>query len=148
MGITIILITHEMDVVRKICHKVAVIDQGRIIEQGSVLNLFSAPQKKLTKQLVQASSHELDLSLLQSLETECLFLKLHFKGDSAQKPILSELISKLHIEINILSGWIDKIQSIPIGCLTIALKGTADQKKEAFEFLHKHDVHYEVLYDT
>ncbi len=146
--LTIILITHEMDVVRKICHKVAVLDQGKIIEQGSVVDIFSNPEKKLTKQLVQASPHELTHLLLQDLASHSLLVRLHFKGESAKEPILSKLISSLAIEINILSGWIDMIHSVPIGSLTITMQGSTEQKKEAFEFLAKHNVHYEVLHDA
>ncbi len=143
--ISIVLITHEMDVVRRICDQVAVISEGKILEQGSVLNVFTNPKKALTKQLVQTTTHELDLSYLKNLGADSLLLKLHFKGESAQKPLLSQLISELRLEINILSGWIDTIQSTAIGCLTITLKGTDVQKKQAFDFLQKNNVTYEVL---
>jgi D-methionine transport system ATP-binding protein len=144
-GITIILITHEMDVVRRICDRVAVIDEGKILEEGNVLDLFTTPKEALTKKLVQTSSHELDISSLTDLDSESIILRLHFKGASAQKPLLSQLISQLHLEVNILSGWIDNIQSTSIGCLTITLKGTDVQKKKAFDFLKENNVSYEVL---
>lgn len=144
-GLTVILITHEMDVVRKICHKVAVIDQGKIIEEGPVLEIFTSPKSHLTKSLVQTTSHELNLTHLEGLDSNSLLLTLHFKGDSAQKPILSQLISTLHLEVNILSGWIDMIGGTCLGSLTITLKGTPLQQEEAFKFFETNHVTYEVL---
>ncbi len=143
--ITIVLITHEMDVVRRVCDRVAVINEGKILEQGKVLDVFAAPKQDLTKKLVQTTPHELDIPSLTDLDVDSLILRLHFKGASAQKPLLSQLISELKLEINILSGWIDTIQSTSIGSLTITLKGTDSQKKQAFDFLKNNNVSYEVL---
>ena len=142
-SLTLLLITHEMDVIRKVCNKVAVIDKGKIVEQGSTLEVFNAPKHQKTRSLLQNTSHELDLSSLRKIDSDLLFLKLHFKGDSAQKPILSHLISTLGIEVNILSGWIDSIDGVSLGSLTVALKG--EHQKEALLFLKNHNVPFEAL---
>ena len=143
LSLTLVLITHEMDVIRKVCNKVAVMDKGKIVEQGSTLEVFNAPKHPKTQSLLQNTSHELDLSSLRTIDTDLLFLKLHFKGDSTQTPILSHLISTLGIEVNILSGWIDRIDGVPLGSLTVALK--CIHKEEVLLFLQNHNVLYEVL---
>ncbi len=147
LEITLVLITHEMNVIRKICNKVAVMDKGKIIEKGTSWEVFSAPKDLITQTLLQNSSHELDLTSLKKEANEngesILFVKLHFKGAAAQKPILSHLISKLQIEVNILLGWIDNFSGVPLGSLTVGLKG--EQTKEALAFLENAGVTYEVL---
>lgn len=143
LSLTLVLITHEMDVIRKVCNKVAVMDKGKIVEQGSTLEVFNAPKHQKTQSLLQNTSHELDLSSLRTIDQDLLFLKLHFKGDSAQKPILSHLISTLDIEVNILSGWIDQIDGVSLGSLTVAFK--KQHQEEALLFLKNNNVPYEVL---
>ncbi len=147
LGLTLLIITHEMAVIRKICNKVAVMDKGKIIEQGTSWEVFSAPKDPVTQTLLQNSSHELDLTSLKAEALKkgepVLFVKLHFKGPAAQKPILSHLISTLKIEVNILFGWIDTFSGIPIGSLTVGLKGA--QMEEALSFLKNTGISYEVL---
>lgn len=141
LGITIILITHEMDVIRRICNKVAVMSKGKIIEVGSTLDICSSPKDPLTKSLMQNSAHVLDLSSIRREDT--LLMTLHFKGDTAKQPILSLMIFSLGIEVNILAGWIDQIEGVSVGSLTVEIKG--EQKSQVASFLEKHGVSYEVL---
>ncbi len=143
LSLTLVLITHEMDVIRSLCHKVAVMDQGEIIEQGTVLEVFSSPKHPITQLLIQNSPHEMDSSSLKKADPSLLFVTLHFRGEVTQKPILSHLISQLKIEVNILSGWIDTLEGTSIGSLTVALKG--DQIEQALAFFHQNHILYEVL---
>lgn len=143
LSLTLVLITHEMDVIRRICNKVAIIDKGEIVEQGATLEVFHSPKHIKTKNLLQNSVHELDLQALRIPGENLLFLKLHFTSESAQKPILSHLISTLGIEINILAGWIDNIGGTSLGSLTVAIRG--EHQKDALLFLTNNDIHYEVL---
>jgi D-methionine transport system ATP-binding protein len=143
LGLTLVLITHEMDVVRRICNKVAVMSQGRVVEYGSSLEVFSAPKDEVTKGLMQNSTHMLDLTPLREKEPEALFLTLHFKGEVAENPILSSMIKELDIEVNILSGWIDQIDFVSVGSLTIGVRGK--QRVKVFSFLEERGVSYEVL---
>ncbi len=143
LGLTLVLITHEMDVVRRICNKVAVMSLGRVVECGTSLEVFSSPKDEVTKGLMQNSTHRLDLGPLREKEPEALFLTLHFKGEAAKSPILSSMIKGLKIEVNILAGWIDQIDGISIGSLTIGVKG--QERTKVFSFLEEHEVSYEVL---
>lgn len=145
LGLTLVLITHEMEVVRRICNKVAVMSQGRIVEWGTTLEVFSSPKDEITKGLMQNSTHRLDLSLLREKEPEALFLTLHFKGETTKSPILFSMISELGIEVNILSGWMDQIDFVSIGSLTIGVKG--EQRSDVFAFLKERGVSYEILED-
>lgn len=141
LGLTLVLITHEMDVVRKICHRVAVMSEGRVIETGSTVEIFSNPKEPLTKKLVQKSSHE-DLAALKEKEPTALFLTLHFKGERTGSPLISWMIKELNIEVNIVAGWMDRIEGVLVGSLTVAIQGDASS---VFAFLQKHDMTYEVL---
>lgn len=143
LGVTLVLITHEMEVVRRICNKVAVMSKGEIVEFGSALEIFSSPKDEVTKGLMQNSSHVLDLGPLREKEPLALFMTLHFKGDTAQSPILSSMISELGIEVNILAGWIDQIDFVSVGSLTIGVKG--EQSSKVTAFLEKRGVSYELL---
>jgi len=141
LGLTLVLITHEMDVVRKICHKVAVMSHGKIIEMGSTVEIFSNPKEALTKELVQKSSHE-DLGALKEKEPSALFLALHFKGEKAGSPLISWMIKELDVEVNIVAGWMDRIEGVLVGSLTVAITGDT---ASVFAFLQRHDMTYEVL---
>ena len=142
LGLTLVLITHEMDVVRKICHKVAVMSEGKVIEFGSTVELFSDPKEPLTKSLVQKSSHE-DVTALKEKDSEALLIRLHFTGDRTSSPLISWMIQQLNVEVNIVGGWMDRIEGVLVGSLTIAI----DQKhsSKVFDFLKQHAMRYEVL---
>jgi D-methionine transport system ATP-binding protein len=142
LSLTIVLVTHEMEVIRRICTHIAVIDAGKIVEQGPSLQVLSTPQHEITKSLLQNSTHELNLSVLQEKFPDQLFLTLHFEGESSETPLLSKLISEVDVEVNILSGWIDAVNNTSLGSLTVAIKGSYE---EALAFLQVNKVSYEVL---
>jgi len=143
LSLTIVLITHEMDVIRKICGKVAVMSEGKIVESGTVLQVFGAPNQEITKGFLQNVSHTFDLSSVREEHLGTIFLTLHFTGETSGKPVLSSMITLLGIEVNILSGWIDRIGGVPLGSLTVGING--EQKEKAFAFLDSRGVRYEVL---
>jgi D-methionine transport system ATP-binding protein len=142
LGLTIVLVTHEMEVIRKVCSHIAVIDEGKIVEQGESLDVLCTPKHKTTQSLLQNSTHELDLKALQEKHPEQMFLTLHFKGESSEKPLLSQMISQVPVEVNILAGWIDTVNNTPLGSLTVSLKGSCE---EALAFLQVSNIAYEVL---
>src|SRR5699024_5681837 len=121
LGLTIILITHEMHVIQKICHNVAVMENGRIVEQGAVLDLFSNPSHQVTKRFVEQvmgkpDEEVTDETLLQSVSTGKL-LKLQFIGESTNQSLISQVAKKFAIELNILQGNIKQTQAGPYGSL-------------------------------
>ncbi len=145
LGVTIVLITHEMEVIKQICNKVAVIENGAIVEEGSVEDVFSDPQHPTTKRFLEKSSHELPLEFLNTLSPNRKLLKLRFKGKAAGEPIISELVRKFDVDANILLGWIDRLQTLFLGTLIIELSGNPDNIHDALEYLSEKFVHFEVI---
>ncbi|MFZ4099382.1 MAG: methionine ABC transporter ATP-binding protein [Chlamydiia bacterium] len=140
MGVTIILITHEMDVVRQICHRVAVLEHGRIIEMGSTLETFAHPQHAVTRAFLQHTSHELPIEVTERSSPGCKLLELRFTGHAAEAPIISEIITRYHVSANILMGWIDRVQSSMVGMLTIELTGTPENVSDALCYLQQQGI--------
>ena len=122
MGITTVLISHEMNIVKKICNKVAVMENGYLVEHGSVYEVFTNPQHDFTKQLIE---HTINLDIPDGLLEihKGKLIRLIFKGDSALEPVISETIKDYNVTITILHGKIEYISGKPIGILVIGLDG-------------------------
>ena len=144
LGVTILLITHEMQVVKKICHRVAVMQAGEIVEENEVYELFSNPQHILTKELVAKS---LNLTLPQRVAETVQgdIVRLVFLGDNAERGILSDTQRAHQVQINILHGHIEYINDKPIGILIISLMGDRVQIKNATEHLRNQVAKLEVI---
>ena len=140
LGVTVVLITHEMEVIKQICNKVAVLDHGRIVEYGKVSDIFAEPSHSITKQLVQSASHEIPPEFLHEPSPNRRLLKLRFKGQTASEPVISEIVRKYAVDANILSGWIDRVQGLSIGLLVIELSGTPDGIEKSIEYLQSKGV--------
>jgi len=148
MGITIILITHEMHVIQKICNRVAVIDGGEIVEEGPVLELFTKPKLDITKEFVkQVTEHNTTKDTINNLplEDDSYILKCTFVGGAANKPIISGWVKKLGVDVNILEGNIQYVQGASYGTLYIQLKIPEHQIKESVDFLENCGVEVEVV---
>ncbi|MFV9511361.1 methionine ABC transporter ATP-binding protein [Tepidibacillus sp. LV47] len=148
LGITIILITHEMHVIQKICHKVAVLDQGEIVEEGPVLEVFTHPKQKITKEFVkQVTEHQDTEETIRHIPHEkgSYILKCTFVGENANQPIISRWVKTLDVEPNILEGNIQYVQGSSYGSLYIQLKTTEDQLNASIEFLKNCGVEVEVI---
>lgn len=145
LGLTIVLITHEMDVVKQLCNKVAVIDKGRVVESGPLLDIFASPEHATTKEFLQHTTHELPTSLFKRKEAGGILLKLSFKGKEAGEPLISQMIKKHDIDVNILHGWAESLQGMLVGNLVIDITGPKEAQKAALSYLEQHHVHYEVL---
>ena len=145
LGLTIVLITHDMEVIKKICNKTAVIEAGRIVEEGPVARVFGDPQHPTTRRFIQSSAHEIPLDLIQPLSPNRKLLRLRFKGKAAAEPIISLIVKKFHVEANILLGWIDHLQTVSIGTLVIEMTGSPEGIESALQFITEHDVHWEAI---
>ncbi len=145
LGITIVLITHEMDVVKQICNKVAVIEKGQIVENGLVSDIFTNPQHPTTKHFLQVGSHEIPPEFFKELSDSRKLLRLRFKGKAAGAPIISVLSRKFNVDANILMGWIDRLQTLSVGTLVIELTGEPQNIQGALHYLTEQSVHYEVI---
>lgn len=145
LGITIVLITHEMDVVKQICNKVAVIEKGEIVEQGLVSAVFSDPHHPTTKSFLKKASHDISEDFFKEIGPNKKLLRLIFKGKSANEPIISTLVRKYDVNANILLGWLDRLQNLTIGTLIIELTGSPEGIDGSLKFLEENHVHCEVL---
>lgn len=149
LGVTILLITHEMDVIKRICNKAGVLDQGQLIEAGSIIELFAKPKSKVTKQLVQKALHmELPSSIhLQpsiDLAKSCV-VRLTFVGDDSHQPLISHLIQKFNITINIIQANIENIQEGTIGFTVCRIDGERQSIHQALEYINTLTIGVEIL---
>lgn len=145
MGVTIVLITHEMEVIKRICNKVAVIEKGRIVEKGPATEIFADPKHPTTKHFLQNTTHEIPPIFFKETSPNRKLLRLSFKGKPAGEPNISRIIKKFNVEANILLGWIDNLQNMIIGTLVIELTGTPEAIQGSLNYLTEKLVHYEVL---
>ena len=142
LGLTIVLITHQMEVIRQLCNRVAVLDHGRIVEQGPVAEIFGHPQHPTTNSLLQRSEHEIPEELLLPSSPCCRMVELHFRGKSAGSPLLSELVQRFKVTANILMGWLDRVQGGMVGTLTVQLLGEPENIQLALSYLREHGIYY------
>ncbi|TBU75943.1 methionine ABC transporter ATP-binding protein [Phytopseudomonas daroniae] len=144
LGLTIVLITHEMDVIRRVCDRVAVMDAGVIVEQGPVADVFLHPQHATTRRFVlEAEQVDENEQRDDFAHVEGRILRLTFQGDSTYSPMLGQVARETGIDYSILAGRIDRIKDTPYGQLTLALSGgDIDAALAHFEAA---DVHLEVL---
>jgi D-methionine transport system ATP-binding protein len=144
LGLTIVLITHEMDVVRRVCDRVAVMDAGRVVEMGPVSDVFLHPQHPTTRDFVFESENIDGLARQQDFKkAKGRILRLTFKGESTYDPLLGSVARKSGVDFSIISGRIDHIKDTPYGQLTLALVG--GDLAVAMAALEAADVHVEVM---
>lgn len=144
LGLTLVLITHEMEVIRRICDQVAVLDAGFIVEQGAVADVFLHPQHPTTQRFVQEAEQIDELELHEDFaQVEGRILRLTFHGQSTYEPLLGRVARKTGVDFTILAGRIDRIRDVPYGQLTVAFEGGEFQ--QAMDMLEASKVHLEVL---
>ncbi|WP_158755541.1 methionine ABC transporter ATP-binding protein [Dyella sp. S184] len=124
LKLTIVLITHEMDVVRRVCDRVAVLDAGVIVERGAVADVFLHPKHATTRRFVnEALPEEAASELAPFTQVPGRILRLSFRGDTTLTPALGRVARETGIDFNILAGRIDRIKDLPYGQLTLAMQG-------------------------
>ncbi|EIU1680670.1 methionine ABC transporter ATP-binding protein [Pseudomonas aeruginosa] len=144
LKLTIVLITHEMDVIRRVCDQVAVMDGGAIVEQGDVADVFLHPQHPTTRRFVfEAERIDEDERHDDFAHVPGLILRLTFRGEATYAPLLGTVARQTGVDYSILSGRIDRIKDTPYGQLTLALVG--GDLEAAMSQLNAADVHVEVL---
>ncbi len=144
LGLTIVLITHEMDVIRRVCDRVAVMDAGIIVEEGPVAEVFLHPQHPTTKRFVQESEHVDEAEQRDDLaHVEGRILRLTFQGEATYAPLLGTVARETGVDYSILAGRIDRIKDTPYGQLTLALTG--GDIDAALARFGAADVHLQVL---
>ena len=144
LGITTVIISHEMSVIKKVCDRVAVMKDGEVVELNNVYDVFANPKHPFTKQLV---NHTLNLALPERTTNDgSSILKLVFRGESAEQPILSETIKRFNVDLNILHGKIEYISEYPIGILVVRLDTSKEKSNEILTFLKERVAEVEVLH--
>lgn len=151
LNLTILLITHDMNVIKQICDRVAVINDSRIEEVGDVLSIFSNPGTPTSRSFINTIVNkdipeELNRNLLASDNSKSSrLIRVSFIGTSAGEPLISNMIKKFEVDANILYGNIDRIKDTPFGNLTLELIGRPDEINKSMEFLRSNDLEIEVL---
>ncbi|TCM67027.1 D-methionine transport system ATP-binding protein [Acinetobacter calcoaceticus] len=142
-NITIVMVTHEMDVIESICDYVAVVEAGRVVETGPTLDIFSNPQHSTSKNFISTVlQQQLPLSILQRLENQNhnSIYCLQFLGTSAQHPVVQCMLQKFEIEFNILFANMKEIQGNVIGQMFVQILGDAAHIQRAIDYLEQHQV--------
>lgn len=143
-NITILIITHEMSVIREICDRVAVIEAGKIIEEGTVFNVFSSPKTETAKNFVSSVMNDhipdsINKMIEQHSGLQKIF-RINFVGQSAGQPLLSQVAKKFDIHINVLFGNITELQGIPFGNLIVEFQGSDSEINRALMFINQENV--------
>ena len=155
LGLTVVLITHQMQVIKQIADRVAVIDAGQIVEMGPVIEVFTQPQQPITKSLIdEIVPQELPASVLARVRTLAdrlsggthgALLRLSYAGESAYQPILSQMIRDYGLDLSILHGQIDEIQEQTFGSLAVFASGDAARVEAAIAHLRAAGVQVETV---
>lgn len=146
LGITILLITHEMNVIQKICDEVYVMEEGKVVEQGSTIDLFTAPQHPTTRKFLNTiSQRQLSDSLVDSLNVTGAVTRLTFVGASTGKPALAEVSKKFSVIPNILAANIIELKNGVVGNITVHLEGQPDALEQSLAYLEQAGVRIEQL---
>ena len=152
LNLTIVLITHEMQVVKEICNKVAVMENGCVVESNDIVSIFSQPQQPLTKDFIRTATH-IDQALTTILEHPKLadldknqeLIEFSYVGDQTNEPLIAQLYSQYQVYTNILYGNVEIVQNVPIGHLIVVLSGDEAQRQQALTYLAKQGVRTNVL---
>ena len=151
LGITVLLITHEMNVIQTICNRVAVMEQGQVIEQGNVYDVFTQPQHPTTQRFIQSVHQDIPseqiLQEWQQAGGQHLYRVL-FKGALTHNPLLSEITQKHQVPFNIIYGSVRELQNQLFGNLLISFQGNDEQIKSVIEELSQQvDVEEVILHE-
>ncbi|KND54933.1 Methionine ABC transporter ATP-binding protein [Candidatus Paraburkholderia kirkii] len=151
LGLTIVLITHQMEVIKQVCDRVAVLEAGRVVEEGKVVDVFMQPHHEVTRALIgDVIAHKLPPALKARVSERLKtgsghLLRLAFTGSGVDQPILSETIRRYELDFNILHGQIDEIQGQAFGSLAVLAGGQPVKVAEAIEYLRSQGVVVEEL---
>lgn len=146
LGITIVLITHQMEVIKEICSKVAVMESGMVIEQGDVVDVFTKPNSRITKEFVNKQVCYEKFSQHQEGQISQL-LHLKYVGEPAGEPLISTISKQFNVTANITFGNIEKLQDTYVGNLVIDLQGQSEQVEKAISYIKTRKVDVEVIAD-
>lgn len=144
LGLTIILITHEMEVIKRICDRVAIMDLGKIVEIDTVINIFAKSKSSVSKNLVQEdiSINDLKGLIIQNdlIKKDAYVYELFYKQEAASRSLITNLIKDFDLSVNIIAGSIEIISSKSVGRLIIIVKGKKSTINRGLVYLKEHGV--------
>lgn len=158
LGLTIVMITHEMQIVKQICERVVVMNYGKIVEQGKVVDIFMSPQHETTKALIgNVMARDMPASILDRFRkarenhpnSDAVYLlRLAFSGNEVTRPVISECSRRFNLDFNILRGTVDDVQGQTLGSLTVLIEAESSVFIEAVNFLRENGVVVEEINDV
>src|SRR5690625_3388100 len=153
LGLTIIIITHEMNVIHKICHRVAVMESGKVVEQGDVLEVFSNPKRDVTRkfvgQIMGIEDEDENIHELIKIYDQGKIIRLHFVGETAHQALVSQIAKTYKIDLNILQGKITQTKGGAYGALIVQFVGDIEEINRAITYItDETSVEVEVIRDA
>lgn len=152
LNLTIVLITHEMAVVKAICNKVAIMEHGKVVEKGTILEVFNNPQEQVTKNFINTTTSINKIfdmietrDPLVSLDSDEVLLRLIYSSGSAEEPLMANLVKSYDVSFNIIFGNVEVLDGNPLGNLVIKLKGEKKNIDAAIHYTKEQGVKVEVL---
>lgn len=152
LGLTIVMITHEMAVVKDLCHRVAVMEQGRILEEGSIVDIFTQPKNQLTKEFIDTATHfdreikvVLDKMRDVSGKGPLKLARLTYQGQDTTQPIIAQLVADYQVVISILYGNVEVLQGVPVGNLLVSIEASEENLQRALDSLEGRQVAIELI---
>ena len=154
LGITVVVITHEMDVIKKLCHRVAVMEHGRVVEENTVYSLFAHPVQEITRNFIHTTSNLSEIYQLIEDKAEIVALdhdeqlvKMRYQETNVSEPLISYISRKFEVTVNILFSDVELVEGKPLGGTVAIIKGGRGQLKQALKYVSQRNVDVEVIKD-
>lgn len=145
MGMTVVMITHQMEVAKDICDRIAVMEDGKIIEENATKELFRNPKNKRTLSFIKSLMDTTEEEIYNIEDFKGKLVRLSYDENSAKVPLISDIVKNSDISINILSGNINKLKSTSIGYLLVELIGSDEEINKAIELFKKNNIMVEAV---
>ncbi len=145
LNLTIVLITHEMEVIKNLCDRVGIIEDGELVEQGGVIQIFNTPKTEVAKNFVNASiKRNLPQSLSEGLSQEsapgkALVVRIVFQGENTEAPLVTKLIREFNLDLNILQANVEMVQDQLMGIMLTEIVGEPEQISAGLAYLKEQD---------
>ena len=155
LGLTVVVITHEMAVVKEICNRVAVMEHGKVAEEGEVFSIYAAPKQPITQSFIKTTSNLQKIEELIAADSPVtrlnpgeLIVRLSYVQRNVSEPLISSITERFHVSVNIIFADIEIVQDAPIGGTVAIMGGKREQITQAIEYLIEKNVGVEVIRDA
>ena len=152
LKITIVIITHEMAVVKAICNKVAIMENGHMVEEGKIVDIFANPKSEVTKNFINTTTsiHQIyemmeEKNPLVQLDDDEIMLRLVYSSSNTKEALMANLVKKFNVEFNIIFGNVEILSNQPLGNLVVKLKGNKEDLDASIAYVKSQNVRVEVL---